>query len=290
MMNKEVLQRIQNLELAARNTVEGMMIGSHRSRQHGFAVEFAEHREYVPGDDIRHIDWKVYGRKERFYLKQYELETDLVCWLLVDSSESMKFGSTSLSKYQLASTAAAALGLLTIRQTDAMGLGTFDHQLRSFIKSGSHVPHWKDCLRVLVEHPSEYHSQIGQVLHEFANRLSRRGIVAIFSDFFDEPDDIFLGLKHLQHQRHEVIIFHVLDAAEIEFPYRQTTLFQGMEQAAELLTDPLSIRESYLQEFQRFTRTLQSGCRDLGIDYVLLRTDDDLGKQLSKYLSGRAMR
>src|SRR5688572_18920872 len=206
-----VLARVDRLELEARQFVEGYLAGRHRSPRHGFAVEFAQHREYVPGDDIRHIDWKVYGRTERFHLKQYELETNLVCWLLVDASESMRYGSGEVTKYDLACTAAASLGYLVVQQTDSVGLATFDSEVRHFLRPASQPTHLKDVCRFLVGGASEQKSKIGPVLHAAAERFARRGVVAILSDLLDEPAEILAGLKHLKYLRHDVVVFHVLD-------------------------------------------------------------------------------
>jgi uncharacterized protein (DUF58 family) len=290
MLDPQTLARIRSLELQARQTVEGFITGGHKSRQHGFAVEFAQHREYAPGDDIRHVDWKVVARTERFYLKQYELETNLVCWLLVDASDSMRYGSGDRTKYQLACIAAASLGYLVVQQTDSIGLAVFDSQVRQFLRPASQATHLKDVCRVLVGGPSEEKSRIGTVLHEAADRFTRRGVVAIFSDLFDDPAEILAGLKHLKYLRHDVIVFHVLDGAEIDFPFRQSTLFHGLEQLPDLLTDPLGVRESYLNEFNAFRKELQTGCRLHNIDYVELRTDRDLGRTLAEYLVRRSSR
>jgi uncharacterized protein (DUF58 family) len=289
-LDPQTLARIRTLELQARQTVEGFITGGHKSRQHGFAVEFAQHREYAPGDDIRHVDWKVVARTERFYLKQYELETNLVCWLLVDASDSMRYGSGARTKYELASIAAASLGYLVVQQTDSVGLATFDSQVRQFLRPASQATHLKDVCRLLVGGPSEEKSRIGGVLHEAADRFARRGVVAVFSDLFDEPADILAGLKHLKYLRHDVIVFHVLDAAEIDFPFRQSTLFHGLEQLPDLLTDPVGVRDGYLAEFNAFRKELQTGCRLHNIDYVELRTDKDLGLSLAEYLVRRSAR
>jgi uncharacterized protein (DUF58 family) len=286
-LDPNLLARMQSLELKAKQVVEGSIAGGHRSRQHGFAVEFAQHREYVQGDDLRHIDWKVYGRKERFYLKQYELETDLVVWLLVDNSESMKYGSAATSKFDLASLAAAALGYLVVRQSDAVGGATFDADLKQFLRPSSQAQQIKDLMRLLSAGPGTEQSRIGHILHEAAERFTRRGLVAIFSDLFDEPAEIIAGLKHLKHRRHELVVFHTLDAAEIDFPFRQSTLFHGLEQWPELLTDPVGIRDSYLEEFHRHRDEIRQACRNNGIDYVELRTDGDLGRSLAEFLARR---
>jgi uncharacterized protein (DUF58 family) len=286
-LDPQTLAKIRSLELHARNLVEGYLTGMHRSAQHGFAVEFAQHREYVPGDDIRRIDWKVFGRTERYHLKQYELETNLTGWLMVDASESMKYGSGEVTKYEYAVRTAAALAHLIVQQSDSVGLARFDSQVRQFLRPSGTLTHLKEVLRILVSEPGMEGSQIGKVLHESAERFTRRGVTMIFSDFFDDVPHILAGLKHLKYQRQDVVVFHVLDPAEMEFPFRQSTLFRGLEQMPELLTDPLGVRESYLNEFNQFVDELRQGCRLHNIDYVLLRTDQDVGRSLANYLSQR---
>jgi len=283
----DLLARIGALELAARHIVDGLLAGSHRSPQHGFSVEFAQHRDYVPGDDIRHIDWKVFGRTERFFLKQYELETDLALWLLVDASESMRYTSGGRTKYECACLAAAALAHLALKQSDSVGLATFDAQIRALLRPGSRPGHGRDLLRILAEGPGNGTSRIEPVLHAAAERFNRRGIVAIFSDLFDDPVEVLAGLRHLKFLRHDVIVFHVLDPAEIEFPFREATLFRGLETGNDMLTDPLSVRESYMEELQQFLAMLEQGCRDSHIDYVRLLTDADLAAVLAQYLGRR---
>jgi len=289
-LDPETLARICALELHARQIVDGYLTGMHRSPQHGFSVEFAQHREYVPGDDIRHIDWKVWGRTERYFLKQYELETNLVCWLLVDASDSMRYASGDISKYDYACRTAAALGYLVARQSDSVGLATFDNQVRGFLRPASQPSHLKDMLRILVGGPSQEQSRIGGVLHDAAERFARRGVVLIFSDLFDEPDEVLEGLKHLRYLRHDVVVFHVMDPAEHEFPFRQATMFRGLEQWPELLTDPLGVRMGYLDELRKFLDEIERGCRLHDIDYVSMRTDRDLGIALAEYLGKRATR
>src|SRR5262249_30551433 len=219
-LDPQTLARVRSLELEARLVVEGYLSGMHRSPYHGFAVEFAQHREYVPGDDIKHIDWKVFGRSERFYLKQYEQDTNLVCWLVVDASESMKYGSGAMSKFDYACTAAAALAYLTVRQSGSVGLATFDAGVRHFPRASTQSSHVKDVLQVLAGGPGEEKTSLGPILHELAERFQRRGLVMLLSDLLDEPGEILAGLKHLRYQRHEVVVFHVLDAAEVDFPFQ----------------------------------------------------------------------
>jgi uncharacterized protein (DUF58 family) len=286
-LDPQILARVGRLELQARHIVEGYLAGMHRSPFHGFAVEFAQHREYVPGDDIKHIDWKVFARNERYYLKQYEQDTNLVCWLLVDASESMKYGSARLTKYDFACTVAASLAYLILQQSDSVGLAAFDARVRKFLRPSGQPSQLNEVLASLVEGPGPESTRIGPVLHELAERIDRRGLLMLFSDLLDDPDEFLSGLKHLHYRRHDIVIFHVMDSAELDFPFQDPTLFRGMEQLPDLMTDPRSLRESYLEELHKHQDRLQRGCRQQNIDYVLLRTDADPGIALSSYLARR---
>ena len=286
-LDPKIMARVRSMELKARSIVEGYLSGMHRSPYHGFAVEFAQHREYVPGDDIKHIDWKVYGRSERFYLKQYEQDTNLVCWLLVDASESMKYGSGETTKFDHACTAAAALAYLIVHQSDSVGLATFDTQVQTFLRQSSQISHLKDVLTVLAGGPGAGQTRLGPILNELAQRIQRRGLVMLFSDLFDEPTEIVAGLRHLRYGRQDVVVFHVMDAAEMDFPFQDATLFRGLEQMPDLLTEPRSLRESYMEELTKFLDELKRGCRAQKIDYVPLRTDADPGVVLAAYLARR---
>jgi uncharacterized protein (DUF58 family) len=284
------LAKVRSLELQARLIVEGYLSGLHKSPYHGFSVEFAEHREYVPGDDIRHIDWKVYGRTGRFFLKQYEEETNLICWLLLDVSESMHYGSGAVTKYDYACLATAALSYLILHQQDSVGLVTFDNQVRQFMRPSSQAAHLKQIAHTLNAGVGAEKTSLAPIFHDLAERINRRSILAVVSDLFDDPEDLLAGLKHLRHKRHEVIVFHVLDPAEMDFPFQEATLFRGMEQMPELLTDPRSLRDGYLKELKSYLHAVQAGCRDQNIDYVPLRTDQNLGVALSAYLARRLAR
>ena len=267
------LAKVRSLELQARLIVEGYLSGMHKSPYHGFSVEFAQHREYVPGDDIKHIDWKVYGRTGRFYLKQYEEETNLVCWLLLDVSESMHYGSGPVTQVRLRLHGGGALAYLILHQHDSVGLVTFDNQVRHFRKPSSQPSHLKEIVHVMTSGPSREKTRLGPIFHDLAERINRRALIFILSDLFDDVPDLLAGLKHLRHKRHEVVLLHVLDAAELDFPFQEATLFRGLEQYPELLTDPRSLRQGYLEEVDTFLTQLQHGCRDQNIDYVQLRTD-----------------
>src|SRR5262249_5602851 len=195
----------------------------HKSPYHGFSVEFAQHREYVPGDDIKHVDWKVYGRTGRFYLKQYEEETNLVCWLLLDISESMQYRSGPVSKYDYACMLAAALAYLILHQQDSAGLVTFDNQLRTFLRPSTQASHLKEIIKRMNLGTTREKTRLAPIFHELAERIPRRSVLVVVSDLFDEVGDLLAGLKHLRHKRHEVLIFHILDGAELDFPFQEAT-------------------------------------------------------------------
>ena len=289
----DVIARIDKLELEARQVVEGYLAGRHKSPRHGFAVEFAQHREYAPGDDTRHIDWKVYARTERYHLKQYEQETNLVAWLVVDASESMKVGTvtrpdgTAVAKYDVAGVLAAALAYLAVQQSDSVGLQTFADRLRTGLKPSSSQGQFREVLRGLAEGPADRPSNVGRALRDLGGLLGRRGIVFVFSDLLDDVDDFAAGLRILRSQKHEVVVFQVLDAAEVDFPFRHPTLFRGLEELPEISTDPLSVRDTYLTEFGKHQEAVETVCRTLQTDHVRVRTDDDLGRVLAEYLRKR---
>jgi uncharacterized protein (DUF58 family) len=288
-LHPETLAKLHGLELRARHIVEGYVSGVHRSPFHGFSIEFAEHREYVPGDDLRYVDWKVFGKTDKFYLKQYEEETNLVCYLLVDCSESMRFKSdlAAMSKLEYAHTMAASLAYLILQQQDSVGLATFDNEIRSLVRASSNPSHLKQLLYVLEHTSAERKTRTGPIFHDLAERLKKRGVVIILSDLFDDVPAMLAGLKHFRHRRHEVILFHVLDPAELDFPFRTITMFKGLEQFPDLLTDPRALRKAYLEEFDKFTQSVRKGCRNQNIDYVEMRTDASLEVALSSYLASR---
>ena len=288
----QTLAKLQSLKLRAQHVVEGYVTGSHRSPSHGFSIEFAEHREYSPGDDLRYVDWKVFGRTDKFYLKQFEDETNLICHLVLDVSESMQYQGpdSPWSKLDHAATAAASLAWLTLQQQDAVGLATFDEEVRQFIRPSSNPTHMQQLLHTMEVAEPKQKTSTGRVLHELAERFGRRGIVILFSDLFDDLDQLVLGIKHLRHRRHDVIVVHTLDAAELDFPFRRPTLFQGLESLPELLTDPRSLRKSYLKHFHNFLHTVESRCRELRVDYIRVRSDMPLDVTLSTFLANRMAR
>jgi uncharacterized protein (DUF58 family) len=291
-LDPQTLARLEGLQLRARLIVEGYVSGVHRSPYHGFSIEFAEHREYAPGDDLRYLDWKVFGRTDKFYLKQFEEETNLVCHLLLDISQSMQYCSPAapMSKLEYAQCAAAALTYLVLQQQDSVGLVTFDNEIRSLIRASSNPSHLKQLLHVMETASPERKTSTGPIFHDLAERFKKRGIVIVLSDLFDDVDAMMAGLKHLRHRRHEVILFHVLDPAEMDFPFKQTTLFRGLEGLPDVLVEPQALRKAYLHEFDAYVRRLKRGCRMHRIDYVPMRTDQSLEVALSSYLASRRTR
>jgi uncharacterized protein (DUF58 family) len=285
------LASLEGLDFQARMVVEGYVAGMHPSPYHGFSVEFAEHREYVPGDDIRHVDWKVWSKTDKFYLKQYEEETNLLLYLLLDTSESMSYASgQNVTKLQYAQFVAAALGYMVLQQQDSVGLALFDDMVRRYLKPAGNPSHLKELIHLMDTSPARQKSDLSVVFHDLAERFKKRGVVAIFSDLFDDVARIVAGLKHFRHRRHEVIVFHILDPAELEFPFRQTTLFKGMEGLPEILTEPHALRRAYQAEIGEYLAEMRKGCQMINIDYVPLRTDQELDVALSSYLASRATR
>jgi uncharacterized protein (DUF58 family) len=290
-LDPQTLASLEGLDLQARMVVEGYVAGMHPSPYQGFSVEFAEHREYVPGDDIRHVDWKVWSKTDKLYLKQYEEETNLLLYLLLDTSASMAYASgENVTKLQYARFVVASLAYLTLQQQDSVGLAVFDDAARRYLRPAGQASHLKELLHMLDVTPAREKSDMGAVFHDLAERFKKRGVIAILSDFFDEPARILAGLKHFRHRRHEVIVFHILDPAELQFPFRSATLFKGLEGMPEILTEPHALRRAYLDELGSFLGELKKGCRMMDIDYVPLRTDQTLDVPLSSYLASRAAR
>ena len=275
------LASLEGLDLQARMVVEGYVAGMHPSPYHGFSVEFAEHREYVPGDDIRHVDWKVWSKTDKLYLKQYEQETNLLTYLLLDTSESMAYASgDNVTKLQYAQLIAASLSYLILQQQDSVGLVIYDDAVRRYLKPAGQTSQLKEILHLLDVTPAREKSDLGLVFNDLAERFKKRGVVVILSDLFDDPARIVTGLKHFRHRRHEVIVFHILDPAELDFPFRDTTLFKGMEGMADILTDPHALKRAYQAELGSFLKELEKGCRMVDIDYVPLAHRSEPGRRV----------
>ncbi|MBI2932979.1 MAG: DUF58 domain-containing protein [Planctomycetes bacterium] len=286
-LDPKILNKVTRLDLKARHIVEGFVAGMHKSPYRGFSVEFAAHREYSPGDDLKHLDWKVFGRSDRLYVKQYELETNLRSHVLLDTSESMDYKSGELSKLELACFIAASMSYLILRQQDSVGIVTFDKEVKSKVPSSSSMGHLRAILGTLAGASAQNKTDLATVLHVMAERLKRRGLVILISDLFDDPDKILKGLQHFRSRRHDVIVFHVLDEYELTFPFQRMTLFEGMEEYPKLLVDPRALRQAYLEEVDRFCQKLRRGCVQQMVDYVQISTDRQLDVELTKYLASR---
>ncbi len=285
----ELLSRLKGLEIRARSIVEGHLAGLHRSPRKGFSVEFAEHRNYAPGDDLRYLDWKVFAKRNRFYVKQFEEETNFACYLMVDCSESMSYRSrhSPLSKWEYAGCLTAALAWLVLRQQDAISVTLFDNSVREILRPSAQAAQFKQVVRLLEETEPRSRSSIGEMLHAEAERIRRRSIVFVVSDFFDEPESVLEGLRHLQFCGHDVGILHVFDPAEEEFPFQEPTEFVGLEETGEESLEPQSLAGAYRREFADYLKTFLGGCRAIEVDYARARTDLPVDQVLSQFLSRR---
>ena len=286
-LNPETVARLENLSLRARLIVEGFIIGLHRSPYHGFSVEFAEHRAYGAGDEIRHVDWKLFAKTDRYYVKQFEEETNLKSYLLLDQSRSMSFASAGVSKLSYSQSLAAALAYLMLNQQDAIGLALFDSQLRSYLAPRARASHLNTLLGQLSRISPGPETAIAPVLHQLAESIVKRGLIVLISDLFDDPNEVLLGLKHFRYKRHEVIVFHILDPQELSFDYSSRTRFRDMETGQTITTEPWHIRREYQQQMEQFIDTFRTRCRRHNIDYVQITTDRPLDLALSEYLVKR---
>jgi uncharacterized protein (DUF58 family) len=286
-LHPQTIARISRLDLRAQHVVEGFISGMHRSPFFGHSVEFVQHREYVSGDDLRHLDWKVWSKTDRFYIKQYEEETNLRSTLVVDVSESMHYGRGALNKYNYGCTIAACLGYLLLRQQDAVGLVTFDSDVRQVVPARSQQTHIDALVKAMdVSRPREK-TDLEKILRRVAETVSSRGMIILVSDLLADRGPLFRGLEMLRHGRHDVLVFHVLDDDELSFPFAGTTRFEGMEELPHLLCDPRALRDGYIEALEEYLVEIRRGCARQGIDYSLVRTGDYLDAVLSKFLHHR---
>ncbi len=287
-LRPDVVSRLSTMEMRARLVVEGFITGLHKSPYHGFSVEFAEHRQYMPGDEIRRIDWKVLGRTDRYYIKQFEEETNLKSYLVLDTSRSMQFRSEgNITKLQYASYLAAALAYLMMRQQDAVGLLTYDEELRKFMPPHSTKVYLQTILKELETLEPANATGTARALNLAAERIHRRGLVMIFSDLFDDPDSVISALKHFRYNQHEVILFHVLDPRERTFDFGRDAIFRDMENADEMMTQPHQIQRAYQEAMRDFIARYKKECREQRIDYVLLDSATPYDVALFEYLNKR---
>jgi uncharacterized protein (DUF58 family) len=288
LLDPAAIANAEAMGLNARYVVEGYMAGEHQSPYRGFAIEFSQHREYTPGDDIRHLDWKVLGRTDRYYIKQYEQETNYVAHILLDGSESMKYGSGKLSKLQYGKMMAACLTYLILMQRDAAALALFDSEVRDYAPRSDNKASIHSIMTRLAAFEPKAQTNIAAVLHDMARQIRRKGIVIIISDFFDDEQKILDGIQHLRFGGNEVIVFHTMDPYELEFPFVGLVEFDGLEQMPKILTRPIEIRKSYLREVEGFRQRLRDGCERNNCHYLLVNTAQSLHEVLSGYLAFRA--
>ena len=287
LLDPRAIARAEALGMNARFIVEGYMAGEHKSPYRGFAIEFAQHREYAPGDDVRHVDWKVQAKTERLYIKQYEQETNFVAHLLLDGSESMNYGSGELSKLEYGKMMAACLSYLILYQRDAVALGIFDEEVQEYLPRSDNRDNLFKIMDRLAGFGPERETRIAPVLHGMASQIRRKGIVIVISEFFDDEQEVIEGIQHLRFNGHEVIVMQVLDPHEIDFPFSGMIEFDGLENIPRIQTRPSQIKKSYPREFEAFRERRRTACERHQCHFVDVRTDHSLDEVLSNYLAFR---
>ena len=290
LLEPKTLQKISKMELVARQLMDGYVQGMHRSPHIGFALDFAQHRQYVPGDDVKRIDWRAFAKSERYYIKQYEVSTNLRLHIVLDASGSMAYRGQGdvMTKFRYGQYLAACLSYLVLHQQDSAGLVTFDNKVRDFIPPRSSPSHLMRLLHTLDATKAEKESAIAPLLHEVAERIARRSMVVLISDLFDEPEPLIEAMHHLRHKRHEVILFHVMAHDELEFPFRKWSLFENLENTSDRLRlDPATMRTIYLENVAAHLRAVREACSKLNISHVLLDTSRPFDDALMVYLAQR---
>lgn len=287
-LDPHVLERIKRLDVRARRVVEGFITGQHRSPYNGFAIEFAGHREYAPGDELKHIDWKVWSKTDRLYIKEYEEETNLKATMVVDASKSMAYGSLkNWSKFDCSATAAAALSHLLQQQQDSVGLVTFNTKVDKVFPPSSRRNHLKQIVQALEDMEPTDKTDVGEAFLELAQQVKKRGIIAFFTDALVDVDVFKKALEQFRVRRHEVIVFHVMDDDEINFPFDENTRFLGMESVDEVQADPRALRKTYMEIVGKYLKDIRKACDGMGVDYALVNTKEPLDAVLARYLAFR---
>ncbi|MBK9706358.1 MAG: DUF58 domain-containing protein [Acidobacteria bacterium] len=284
----EVLASIQSLELLARSVVEGFISGLHRSPYTGFSTEFAEYRQYMPGDDLRYLDWKLLGRTDRYYIKKFRADTNAQCHILLDASASMKYTTSSITKLQYAQFLGASLAYLANKQQDAVGLIAFDQQVRTHVPALSRTGHMRTIFGRMEQLEAGNETNLSKMLHEAAERIYRRGIIVVISDFYDEPEEVIKALQHLKFKGNDVIVFQVLDRNEIDFNFTEPVLLEDSETEEQIHVMPDILADGYRQAMSAHIEELREGMAKNKIDYELLTTDRALDYALYSFLSKRA--
>ncbi len=289
-LDPDILQQLPNIELLARRLVEGLFVGYHKSPFFGYSVEFVDHREYVPGDDVRNVDWRVWARKDNYYIKRFEMESQLKAQVILDTSKSMDYGEGRLTKLQYASYLAASLVYLVIHQNDMAGLVTFDSEIKDYIPPRGARTHMRSILRVLESVQPGPATDVPQVCHHLAETMKARSMVILISDLLDDEGEIINALRHFQHKKHDVVVFHVLDDSELDLPFEELSNFRDLESGRRVAVDPATFRGEYRNRISSFCDSLKSGCQQTDIDYMLLRTSATIESALTEYLRFRARR
>ena len=289
-LDPAVVARIGSMELRARTVVEGFLSGLHRSPFKGFSVEFAEYRQYLPGDDLSTIDWKVYARSDRYYVKKFDEETNVECHLLLDVSGSMGYGSRDVTKLAYGSYLTASLAYLMNRQRDAVGFIAFDDNIVTHLPPSARPGHLRSVLLALNQLSLGTRSNVAKPLHQLADSLVKRGVVVLLSDLLDDPAKTIQGLKHLRFRGTDIVVFHLLDHDELTFPYDRLTRFRDMETSDEVMAAPLEVRDHYLSEIESLVSHYKRELGLVGIDYQLVDTSKSLDFALMSYLSTRSRR
>ena len=285
-----VLARIDSMQLLAKVVVEGFILGLHRSPYRGFSIEFAEYRQYSPGDEVKHVDWKVYGKTDRYYIKQFEEETNLVCYLIVDASASMGYKSTpdGVTKLDYAKRMAACLAYFMMRQRDSVGLMIYDTKIRTALPPRMRQTHLKHIFAALETAEPGGETNISIPLHELAEGLKRKGLIVLISDLLDEPEQVLSALQHFRFQGHEVIVFQVMDNGELSFSFTTMTEFTDLETGQKMVVSPEGMKPVYLEELRQFLAAYEKGCGGIHAEYKLLDTGKPLELALSEYLYRRS--
>ncbi len=286
-LQPDVLRRIARLDVRARHIVEGFLSGVHRSPYFGQSVEFVQHREYTRGDDLRRIDWKVWAKQDRYYVKQFEEETNLRCVLLVDTSASMHYGSGALNKYEYACTLAASLTYLLLRQQDAVGCVAFDQGIRATVPLRTHRAHLNTVIQALNNSAPREKTDVSRILREVAESYPRRGMVVLCSDLLVDRPSLFKGLSVLRQRGHDVLVLHVMDDDELDFPFTGATRFEGLELPQHLTCNPRALRQGYMDALGAYLDEVRRGCTKQMVDYALVRTSESLDAALSAFLASR---
>jgi uncharacterized protein (DUF58 family) len=287
LLNNSDIDKLDNLSLKARYIVEGFILGLHKSPYHGFSVEFSENRKYEPGDEMKFIDWKVWAKTDRYYVKQFEEETNLLCYILIDQSNSMKYKSKQTSKLDYVKILASAFSYLILKQQDAVGLISFDEKIKKFITPKSKPSQLKLLTSTLENLNPGNETSISKVLHQVADTINKKGLIILFSDLLDNKEDILSSLKHFRFDGHEVIVFHSLDPNEINFEFSGNIEFRDLENETKIKTDPRLIAENYKKNFKQFYDDFKASCRKNKIDYIQLNTNISYDKFLIDYLLKR---